>query len=148
VNPELVTGMSAEPLDVTGAIAAASSTGAGAIAVFVGTVRSSAAASGHGDDSVVRLEYDAHVGLANKRLDEIARDATAKWGLLRVIARHRTGSCALGEPTVVVACSAPHRAEALDACRWIIDELKATVPIFKREVYEDGSSWIGAEEGV
>jgi molybdopterin synthase catalytic subunit len=95
--------------------------------------------------AVVRLDYEAHPELAATRLEEIGRDAADKWELLRVVAWHRTGACELGEPTVVVACSAPHRGDALEACRHVIDTIKATVPIWKREVYADGSSWVGAE---
>ena len=58
---------------------------------------------------------------------------------------HRVGRCSLGEPTVVIACSAPHRADALEACRWLIDELKESVPIWKKEIYEDGDAWVGDE---
>lgn len=144
---EPLTGIRTTPLDVTEAIDAASTPEAGGIGIFVGTVRTSAAVADHSDERVVRLDYEAHVEMAERRMDEIARAATAKWGLLRVVALHRTGGCDLGEPTVVVVCSAAHRAEALDACRWIIDEIKSTVPIFKREVYESGSSWVGAEAG-
>lgn len=135
------------PLDVAGAVAAATSVDAGGIGVFVGTVRREAAVAERADDPVQRLEYDVHVELAERRLAEIAGEAVTKWGLTRVVAVHRSGTCELGDPTVVVACSAPHRAEALDACRWTIDEIKSTVPIFKREVYADGSSWVGAEAG-
>ncbi|HEY7876185.1 MAG TPA: molybdenum cofactor biosynthesis protein MoaE [Actinomycetota bacterium] len=138
--------MRGEPLNVGAAIEAASTTEAGGIGVFVGTVRSSAAVPGRSDDAVTELQYDAHVPLADARLDEIARAAADKWRLHAVTALHRTGTCGLGEPTVVVVCSAAHRAEALDACRWMIDEIKATVPIFKREVYEDGSAWVGTED--
>jgi molybdopterin synthase catalytic subunit len=147
-GPGIVTRIEPGPLDVPAAIAAASTDEAGAVGVFVGTVRSTAAVADHAADDVVRLDYDVHVGLAERRLAEIAGEATSKWDLLRVVAIHRSGVCELGEATVVVACSAPHRAEALDACRWVIDEIKATVPIFKREVYEDGSSWVGAEAGA
>jgi molybdopterin synthase catalytic subunit len=143
-----VTRIEPGPLDVAKAIAAASTPEAGAIAVFIGTVRSEAAVRDHASDPVVRLEYDVHVELAEQRLGEMAAEAASKWGLLRLVAIHRSGSCDLGEPTVVVVCSSPHRAEALDACRWIIDEIKATVPIFKREVYADGSSWVGTEAGA
>jgi molybdopterin synthase catalytic subunit len=93
------------------------------------------------------LEYEAHPTLASARMEEIAQEATTKWGLARVVAVHRTGRCALGEPTVVVACGAAHRAEALEACHWIIDEIKASVPIWKKEIYADGSSWVGSESG-
>ena len=143
--PDISTGISGEPLDVSAVVASASSPECGAIGVFVGTVRSSAAAPEHTETPVVRLEYEAHPTLAAERMRAIAEDAAGKWPLERVGAWHRTGACELGEPTVVVACGSPHRADALEACRWMIDEIKATVPIWKREVYADGSSWIGAE---
>jgi molybdopterin synthase catalytic subunit len=141
----IVTGIEAGSLDVTRALRDASTPGAGGIGLFVGTVRASAAVPGREDDQVVRLEYEAHEALAEQRLDEIARAAAAKWELERVVAIHRTGACELGQPTVVIACSAAHRGAALDACRWVIDEIKSTVPIFKREVYASGASWVGAE---
>jgi molybdopterin synthase catalytic subunit len=122
-----------------------SSPTSGGLAVFVGTVRSTAAVEANLDRSVVRLEYEAHEAMARERLAAIAHQAVERWNVDRVVALHRLGRCDLGEPTVVVACGAAHRAEALDACRWLIDELKATVPIWKKEVYSDGSSWVGAE---
>lgn len=142
---QVSTGISDEPLEVSRAVAAASAPECGGIGVFVGTVRVSAAAPGHADTPVVRLEYEAHPSLAPERMRAIAEQAAAKWPLERVSAWHRTGPCDVGEPTVVVACGAAHRGDALEACRWIIDEIKTTVPIWKREVYADGSSWIGAE---
>jgi molybdopterin synthase catalytic subunit len=142
---EISTGVTDEPLDVSGAIAAAHAPSCGGIGVFLGTVRTSAAAPDHGDTPVVRLDYDAHPSLAGERLREIAEEAADKWALERVVAWHRTGACDVGEPTVVVACGAPHRGDALEACRFIIDTIKSTVPIWKREVYADGSSWLGAE---
>jgi molybdopterin synthase catalytic subunit len=144
-DERVATGLTAEPLDVSAAITAVASPAAGGIGVFVGTVRASAAVPEHSGEQVVRLEYEAHETLAARRLDEIAHEAAGKWDLTRVAAFHRTGACELGEPTVVVACAAAHRGAALDACRWVIDELKQTVPIFKREVYASGASWVGAE---
>jgi molybdopterin synthase catalytic subunit len=141
---DVETGIADQPLDAFSAIPRVSDSHAGGVAVFIGSVRSSSATP-EDDRSVTRLEYEAHPDLAPRRLHEIAHDATAKWDLNKVVAIHRTGVCVLGEPTVVVACSAAHRAEALDACRWIIDEIKQTVPIWKKEVYADGSSWVGAE---
>lgn len=91
------------------------------------------------------LEYEAHPTLAPQRLRELCEEAVARWELRNVYAVHRTGACDLGEPTVVVACAAAHRHEALDACHWLIDELKAKVPIWKKEIYEDGSAWVGTE---
>jgi molybdopterin synthase catalytic subunit len=142
---EIVTAISPEPLDVDAAVARVSDTAAGAVATFIGTVRTSPAAAEGGDRSVVRLEYDAHPTLAPEKLQEIAEAAASKWDLIKIVAIHRTGDCAVGEPSVVIACSAPHRGAALDACHWIIDEVKTGVPIWKREVYADGSSWVGAE---
>jgi molybdopterin synthase catalytic subunit len=146
--PLVDTGITERPLDVSAAVARASSVDAGALAVFIGTVRESAAVPGNQSKTVVRLDYEAHPQLAPERLEEIARDAAEKWDLLRVLAWHRTGACELGEPTVVVVCGAAHRSDALEACRYVIDTLKATVPIWKREVYADGSSWVGAEGGT
>lgn len=118
---------------------------AGAVASFVGTVRETAAVEANRDKAVVGLDYEAHPELAPKRLDEIAREAKQRWALIRVTACHRSGPCALGEPTVVIATSAAHRDAALTACRWIIDEIKESVPIWKKEIYRDGSSWVGME---
>lgn len=143
--PFVRTGILADRLDVAGALADASAPGCGGIGAFVGCVRSSPAAPGHDDASVVRLDYEAHPTLADEALRDIAREAARRWHLERVVALHRSGPCELGEPTVVVACGAPHRGPALDACRWMIDTIKSTVPIWKREVYADGSSWIGSE---
>ena len=143
--PEISVGISEQPLDVTAVIASAAGPECGGIGVFVGTVRTIAAVAERPDTPVVRLDYEAHPTLAQERLSEIAREAAGKWALARVGAWHRSGACDVGEPTVVVACGAEHRGEALDACRWIIDTIKTTVPIWKREVYADGSSWIGAE---
>ena len=141
----IATDLSHDPLDVSEAISMVSTPSSGGLGVFVGTVRATAAVDDNSDRSVVRLEYEAHEGMARERLAAIAHEAASRWSLNRVVAIHRLGSCDLGEPTVVVACGAAHRAEALDACRWLIDELKATVPIWKKEVYSDGSSWVGAE---
>lgn len=142
---EVTTAISPEPLDVADAVARASDPAAGAVAIFIGTVRESPAAPEGGDRSVVRLTYDAHPTLAPEKLRQIADAAASKWELTKVVALHRTGDCPVGEPSVVIACSAPHRGDALDACHWIIDEIKTGVPIWKREVYADGSSWVGAE---
>ena len=142
---EITTGISAERLDIGAAIGAASSPAAGGLGIFVGTVRLSAAAPEHADRAVVRLEYEAHPSLASPRLAEIAREAADRWDLTKVVAFHRTGACDLGEPTVVVCCASAHRAAALDACRGVIEDIKLTLPIWKREVYADGSSWLGTE---
>lgn len=145
--PSFKTSISPEPLDVPSAIADASAPSCGAVASFVGTVRESASVPSNADQSVTMLEYEAHPTLAPARLDEVVHEAAAKWNLERVVAIHRVGACELGEPTVVIACGSAHRADALEACHWLIDEIKATVPIWKKEIYADGSSWVGAEHG-
>ena len=139
------TGITASPIDPTAAIAGVTRNESGGLGVFIGTVRATPAVSSAQGKTVVRLEYETHPTLATERLIQICEEAKAKWGLVAAVAAHRTGSCDVREPTVVVACSAPHRAEALDACRHIIDTIKQTVPIWKREVYADGSEWVGAE---
>jgi len=142
---DIETAISAEPLDVAGSLATVSGPEIGGVAAFVGAVRESPAVDGQAGRSVVRLEYDAHPTLAAERLRAVVEDAASRWDVLRVVAVHRTGACELGEPTVVVACGAAHRRDALEACRWIIDEVKSTVPIWKREVYADGAAWVGAD---
>lgn len=138
---EISTAISADPLDVAAIVGAASTSATGAIGVFVGTVRETP--SGPDTDGfVTHLDYEAHPQLAEQRLRELAHDAVSKWGLNRVVAVHRTGRCEVGEPTVVIACSAPHRTEALEACRWLIDGIKNEVPIWKKEHYSDGAAWI------
>lgn len=136
-------GIEERPLDIPGALSLVATPEAGAVASFLGMVRETSSVEGERERSVVRLEYDAHPTLAAERLTDIAREAATKWGLARVAVRHRTGTCELGEPTVVVVCSAAHRHDALEACRWVIDEVKASVPIWKKEIYADGSgTWI------
>jgi molybdopterin synthase catalytic subunit len=151
---EIVTAISADPLDVAEAVGGDADPRAGAVATFVGTVRESPAAMGRAGEqtesgrTVVRLEYEAHPTLAPEKLQAIAETAATKWDLLKIVAIHRTGDCDVGEPSVVIVCTAPHRGDALEACHWIIDEVKHGVPIWRREVFADGSSWVGAEGSV
>jgi MoaE-MoaD fusion protein len=130
--------LSTEPLDVARVVAEAESDDAGAVASFVGTVRRRS----RGRD-VVRLEYEAFAEMAEPMLRRLAEELTAKHGLCEVAIHHRVGSVDIGEASVVIAVSAPHRAAALDACREAIDTLKGTIPLWKKEVYRDGEEWIG-----
>jgi molybdopterin synthase catalytic subunit len=133
--------LSSEPLDTAAVIARASDPACGAVAVFLGTVRETSAANT--DARVVALEYEAAEDLARSTLEQICRRAAERFDLVRTVAVHRTGRCVLGEATVAIACSAPHRAQALDGCRSIIEAIKQEVPIFKKEIYPDGSTWVG-----
>jgi molybdopterin synthase catalytic subunit len=112
--------------------------GAGAIATFSGTVRDSSR-----DQDVERLEYEIYTEMAIAELTRIAAAVAERHGLLGIGIVHRGGRCEIGETTVAIACSAAHRPAALEACRETIDTLKQRVPIWKKEIYRDGASWIG-----
>jgi len=111
---------------------------AGAIATFVGTVRRRSRGR-----EVVHLEYEAYAGMAEQVMEEIANEAAGRHDLTAVAIHHRVGRVEVGEPSVVVAASAPHRATALAACHEAIDALKERVPLWKKEVYEGGEEWLG-----
>ena len=126
-----------EPLSVDEALNAVADPAAGGVALFVGTVRE----QDH-DRPVVRLGYSAHPSAAAE-LRRVAEKIAAGHGATAVAAVHRVGDLAVGDLAVVVAVSCPHRAEAFDACRALIDELKLTVPIWKHQVYAGGDSeWV------
>ena len=128
----------AGPLDVAAAIREAEHEDAGAVASFVGTVRRRSR-----DRVVHHLEYEAFEEMAEPMLERLAADLSARHGLCAVAIHHRTGRVEIGEPSVVIAVSAPHRAAALQACREAIDTLKETIPLWKKEVYEGGEEWVG-----
>lgn len=111
--------------------------GAGGIVTFEGTVRDNARGK-----RVRYLEYDAYPEMAEAELARIAAEVERRWGTDRIALVHRIGRLEIGEVSVVVAVACPHRAEAFDACRYAIDTLKATVPIWKKEVAEDGEEWV------
>ena len=138
VSEPVLVRLSAEPLSVDEALAFVADPGAGGTCVFVGTVRDR---SGGGD--VRGLRYEAWDELAIERLREIASEMLDGWPLRRVAILHRTGDLAVGEASVVIACSAPHRAEAFEACRHGIERLKQDVPIWKKEAFVSGEAeWV------
>jgi molybdopterin synthase catalytic subunit/molybdopterin converting factor small subunit len=130
--------LSAEPLSVDAAVAEVRDDAAGAIATFVGTTR----ARSRGRD-VIHLEYEAYEGMAEQVMAELAARLAERHELCKVAIHHRTGRVDIGETSVVIAVSAPHRAAALEACREAIDELKVSVPLWKKEKYVGGEEWIG-----
>jgi molybdopterin synthase catalytic subunit len=138
--------LTADPLPVGDAVAWAVRPGCGAVACFVGTVRDHA----EGRSGVSGLEYEAYEEQVERRLGDIAVAARGRWPELgRVALLHRVGALVVGEASVVVVASTPHRAEAFEAARWCIDTLKATVPIWKRETWADGQGWgTGAHDVV
>ena len=127
-----------EPIDLGAVVAEAADEGAGAVATFLGTVRNRSR-----DREVLHLEYEVYEGMAEKVMAEIADSLRAKYALCAVAITHRVGRVAIGETSVAIAVSAPHREDALAACKEAIDVLKAEVPLWKKEVYEGGEEWIG-----
>jgi molybdopterin synthase catalytic subunit/molybdopterin converting factor small subunit len=127
-----------EPIDVAAVMAAVEDDRAGAIATFVGTVRRESRGR-----RVVRLEYEAYEGMAEAAMADIASRLSQKYELCAVAITHRVGPCEVGEASVAIAVSAPHRQNALAACKEAIDTLKESVPLWKKEVYEGGEEWIG-----
>jgi len=127
------------PASVDEALAAVADPAAGGTCVFVGTVRDHSSEG----DAVTDLTYEAWDELATERLAEIASAMHERWAICRVALLHATGTLAIGQPSVVVAVSAPHRAEAFEAARFGIEELKRDVPIWKKEALTTGEAdWV------
>jgi MoaE-MoaD fusion protein len=129
--------LTTEPLDARRLEAAVTHHGAGAICTFTGVVRDSSRG-----ETVTHLQYEAYGEMAVRQMRAITDEIAERWPDARVAMAHRTGTLELGEVSVVVAVSCPHRAEAIDACRWGIDRLKESVPIWKKEFARSGAVWI------
>ena len=127
-----------EPLSLEAAVAEVADERAGGIATFTGTVRRQSRGR-----EVTYLEYEAYAEMAEEVMAQLAADLQARHELCRIAIHHRVGRVELGEASVVIAVSAPHRQAALEACREAIDTLKQSVPLWKKEVYEGGEEWIG-----
>ncbi len=131
-------GLTADDLPVADALRWAGLARCGAVVLFTGTVRDHA----EGRPGVSRLEYEAFEEEVTPRLAAIAAEARRRWpDLGRLAILHRVGGLGVGEASVVIVASAPHRAEAFDAARFAIDTVKTTVPIWKRETWEGGEDW-------
>ncbi len=126
-----------DPLDPAEIAAGLRTDTDGAVVTFAGTVR------GHSRGRTVRkLVYEAYGSMALRQMQELAAEARRRWAIGDLAVVHRTGVLAIGEVSVVIAVAAPHRGAAFDACEWLIDELKRTVPIWKKEIYTEGEAWI------
>jgi molybdopterin synthase catalytic subunit len=111
---------------------------AGAVCTFLGTVRELTAGR-----RTVSLSYEAYPEMAIKKLAELEDEARRRWPIIDLVLVHRVGDLALGEISVAVAVSCPHRDQAFEACRWLIDTLKEVVPIWKKEIWADGTEdWV------
>jgi molybdopterin synthase catalytic subunit len=126
-----------EPLDRDALVAAVSHPSIGGIVVFEGVVRDNAR-----NKQVRYLEYDVYEEMAIPQIRSIISDAQQRWGVERIAVAHRFGRLEIGEASVIIVVASPHRSEAFDACRYIIDTLKATVPIWKKEVATNGEEWV------
>ena len=135
--------VSAEPIDAAALLARVAQPGAGGVSLFLGTVRDHAA----GRDGVTHLEYEAYPGVAEEAIAVIVAEARERWALLAVAVEHRVGSLAVGEAAVGVAISSAHRADGLEAVRYVIDELKARVPRVEEGALGGGSGMGGAGSG-
>ena len=130
--------LSADPLSLDAVVDEVRSERAGAIATFIGTTRIESRGR-----TVEHLDYEAYEGMAEQVMIEIASSLKARYDLCEIAIHHRTGRVDIGEASVVIAVSAPHREDALAACKDAIDTLKQQVPLWKKEVYEGGEEWVG-----
>jgi MoaE-MoaD fusion protein len=130
--------LSEAPLDLSAAVGEVETEDAGAIATFVGTTRRHSRGR-----TVLHLDYEAFEEMAEQVMAEIAADLKRRHELCAIAIHHRVGRVGIGDTSVVIAVSAPHRSAALAACKEAIDTLKETVPLWKKEVYEGGEEWIG-----
>ena len=131
--------ISASTLDLSACVDWVMAPQSGGIDVFIGAVRDVTKGK-----AVMRLEFEAYRNMAIKEMEKIANEAAAKWPVQKILIHHRTGVLQIGEIPVIIAVSAAHRDAAFDACRYIIDTLKQTVPIWKKEIFEDGEVWVAA----
>jgi molybdopterin synthase catalytic subunit len=131
------------PLSADAMARAVEDAGAGGITIFAGVVRNET-----GGRPVKFLEYEAHAPMAEAKMREIGEAVRARWsGVLRVAMMHRTGRLEIGETSVLIAVAAAHRGDAFAACQFAIDTLKQTVPVWKKEHFEDGEVWVGLQGG-
>ena len=128
-----------KPLDIMACIGQVTGPASGGVDVFIGTVRDTTKGK-----AVLRLEFEAYEKMALREMRKIAEQAFKRWPVQVVAIHHRTGVLQVGEVAVVIAVSAAHRDAAFEACRFAIDTLKQTVPIWKKEVFADGEIWVAA----
>jgi molybdopterin synthase catalytic subunit len=131
-----------QPIDLNELVLFVTDPEAGAIATFIGTTRNN-----NEGRKVIGLDYEAYSQMAEKELARIGEDAKKQWPICRMAIVHRLGPVKIGEASVIIAVSSAHRDAAFAACRYAIEEIKKTVPIWKKEVFEGGEVWIGTQTG-
>ncbi len=127
------------PLSPQTCIDFVSNDNAGGISIFIGTVRNQTKGK-----EVVRLDFEAYAPMALSEMRKIAEQAAEKWPVEKMAIHHRVGTLQIGEIAVIIAVATPHRKAAFEACQYGIDTLKETVPIWKKEIFEDGEVWVAA----
>ena len=128
-----------QPLDLKAVVDLVAQSGQGGLNVFIGNVRDQTQGK-----TVIRLEYEAYIPMAISEMKKIAHKVQKEWPQAQIAIHHRIGALAIGESAVIIAVSTPHRAQAFAACQFAIDTLKETVPIWKKEFFEDGAVWVAA----
>jgi molybdopterin synthase catalytic subunit len=131
--------LTTDPIDIGSAYKYLQADGAGAIDFFLGVVRDNTQ-----ERPVDRLEYEAYGRMAISEMQKIVDEAHRRWPILKCLVIHRTGLLRIGEMAVLIGVATPHRADAFEACRYIIDTIKQTVPIWKKEIFTDGEVWVNA----
>ena len=132
--------VTADPLDPQRLIKHVRRDESGAVAVFLGVVRDNSRGR-----RVLYLEYDAYPEMATRVMREIAEETMARWPITDIAMQHRTGRLEIGETSLLIAVSSPHRKEAFEACHHLVDRFKEVVPVWKKEVWESGEVWIEGE---
>jgi molybdopterin synthase catalytic subunit len=131
-----------KPIDLQELVNFVTDPGAGAIATFIGTTRNN-----NEGRRVIGLDYEAYPEMAEKELARLGEEAKKRWNIQRMAIVHRIGPVQISEPSVIIAVSAAHRHDAFEACRFAIEEIKKSIPIWKKEVFEGGEVWIGTQSG-
>jgi molybdopterin synthase catalytic subunit len=131
-----------QPIDLNELVRFVTDPEAGAVGTFIGTTRNN-----NEGRKVIALDYEGYPEMAEKELRRIGEDAKTKWPICRMAISHRLGPVQIGEASVIIAVSSAHRDAAFAACRFAIEEIKKTVPIWKKEVFEGGEVWIGTQTG-
>ncbi|MEM6800968.1 MAG: molybdenum cofactor biosynthesis protein MoaE [Bacteroidota bacterium] len=131
--------ISDEPLDLGAINELVRDDACGAIDIFVGNVRNQTKGK-----AVVKLDFEAYEKMAIREMEKIAEQASQKWPIKKMAIHHRVGSLGIGETAVIIAVATPHRKASFEACQFAIDTLKLTVPIWKKEIFEDGEVWVAA----
>lgn len=145
-EPPVTSFLTRDVIDADRLISAARQDEDGAVVVFDGIVRNHTR-----NRQTLHLDYEAYEEMALKQIDELSREAIARFGVRHVTLVHRLGRLQVGETSVLIVVASAHRAQAFDACRWLIDTLKKTVPIWKKETFVDGAIWAAGEpfpEGI